>query len=245
MKKYCAILLVIALLVSAVFLTYALAEAPAAPEQSAPLVDLTGALVAVLLLVFEFLLAWIARVIVPPIKAWLRTHTTEKERGLLWDAICKLVDAAEQIITGPAMGERRMAYVQAGLRQRGLTIDVDMIEAAVRRMKQNTRITFADAFDIGKGLDGDEIEPIPVDKNGEPDLNIDHWSLDQIKGFFKINGFDDTGLTTRDEYMDFLVSQAEPPRDADVPAPARAVKDYCELDEDGNPIPEEPQSGNE
>lgn len=250
MKKIVSILLVMVLLVIGAFLAYALAEASATPAQSAPLVDLTGALVAVVLVVFDFLLAWIAKVIVPPIKEWLGTHTTEKQRGLLWDAICKLVDAAEQTIIGPGQGAKRLAYVEAGLQQRGFTVDNDMIEAAVRRMKQNTRITFADVFDIGKALNGDEIEPIPVDENGEPDLNIDHWSLEQLKGFFKCNGFDDSGFTTREEYIDFLTNppQEAPQEPQEAACEECKVKDYCDLDEDGNPIPEPqeaPQSMNE
>jgi len=273
-KKIVSILLVMVLLVCGAFLTYALAEAPApaAPAQSAPLVDLTGALVAVVLVIFDFLLAWITRVIVPPIREWLGTHTTEKQRGLLWDAICKLVDAAEQTIIGPGQGARRLAYVEAGLQQRGFTVDNDMIEAAVRRMKQNTRITFADVFDIGKELNGDEIEPIPVDENGEPDLNIEHWSLEQLKGFFKCNGFDDSGFTTREQYMDFLTNPpqsgpvfrvtpeeleavnavrdklhkdvAEEPQEAPQEAEESACngKDWCDLDENGNAIPEAPEA---
>lgn len=183
MKKLLALVLVISLLLLGAFFAYALAEAADTTPSSAPLVNLTGVVVAFVLAGFDFLLAWIAKVIVPPIKQWLNTHTTEKQKGLLWDAITELVDAAEQIITGPGMGERRMAYVEAGLAQRGFTVDRDLIEAAVRRMKQNTRIIFADAFGAEVNVepdgcgekdycelddDGNEIKPDPPEAPQSP-----------------------------------------------------------------------------
>ena len=147
MKKFISILLAVALLLCGAFLTYALAEAAEGGEKAAPLVDLTGVVVAVAVAAFDFLLAWIARVIVPPIKAWLGTHTTEKQRGLLWDAVVKLVDAAEQTIRGPGKGEQRLEYVIAGLMERGFVVDKDLIEAAVKQMNDKMLATFIDAFD--------------------------------------------------------------------------------------------------
>ncbi len=145
MKKYIAMLLVVALLVCGAFLTYAMAEA-AAPT-TGPVVDLTGLVIALLLAAFEFLMARFARVLIPPAKAWLEAHTTEKERSLLWNAVCELVNAAEQIIKGPDMGAKRKAYVEAGLAQRGLKVDTDMIEAAVKQMNDRMLATFVDAFE--------------------------------------------------------------------------------------------------
>ena len=151
MKKVLIILLAGALLLcSALF--PAVAEVAEGGVKAGPVVDLTGVVIAVLLAVFEFLMARFAAKIIPPAKAWLQAHTTEKERGLLWNAVCELVDAAEQIIKGPAMGEQRMNYVQAGLRQRGLAVDVDMIEAAVKRMKDRTFATLAEGLEIKEGV---------------------------------------------------------------------------------------------
>lgn len=157
MKKLLAVLLAAVLLLGILTLTCAVAEA--AEAHAAPLVDLTGVIIALLLAAFEFLLAWIAKVIIPPIREWLKTHTTEKQRGLLWDAICKLVDAAEQTIIGPGKGAQRLAYVEAGLMQRGFTIDDDLIEAAVRRMKTNTGLVFAEAFEAKTEPPEDPEEP--------------------------------------------------------------------------------------
>lgn len=87
MKKLLALVLVISLLLLGAFFAYALAEAPDTTPSSAPLVNLTGVVVAFVLAGFDFLLAWIAKVIVPPIKQWLNTHTTEKQKSLLWPVL--------------------------------------------------------------------------------------------------------------------------------------------------------------
>ena len=191
MKKILAVLLAVTLILSGAFFAYALAETAEDAPRAAPMVDLTGVIIAVLALVFDFLLAWIARVIIPPITGWLDENTTEKQKGLIWDAITKMVDAAEQIIIGPGQGARKMAYVQAGLQQRGYTVDTDMIEAAVKRMNDRTKLMIGSTFDLSD---------LPDDEEGT----------------------------------------AEPEKETGC-----GVKDYCELDENGNPIPEEPQSVNE
>ena len=181
MKKILAVLLAVMLLMCSAFLACALAEAAEPTPRAAPLVDLTGVVVAVVLVIFDFLLAWIARVIIPPIKKWLETHTTEKQRGLLWDAVTSLVEAAEQTILGPGRGKERLEYVVAGLMKRGFTVDLDMIESAVKTMNDKAKQAFREAF-----------EPIP-------------GVLTEIKE-----------------------------READ--GQERPKKDYCDLDDDGNPV---------
>lgn len=197
MKKILSVILAFVLIVCGAFLTCALAEGGDAPA-SGPVIDLTGLVIALLLAAFEFLFARFARVLIPPAKKWLEAHTTEKERGLLWNAVCELVDAAEQIITGEHMGKEKMAYVEAGLMQRGFRVDTDMIEAAVKRLNERALQAVGETFEI------EHYGTLDLDKDGEPDLDITHWSLAQLKTFFKLNNFDDTGFTTREEYVDFL-----------------------------------------
>ena len=217
MKKILAVLLAAILILTGGLLAYALAEAPAVPA-AGPTVDVTGLVIAVLLAAFEFLMARFARVLIPPAKAWLEAQTTEKERGLLWNAVCELVDAAEQIIKGPAMGERRKAYVEAGLRQRGLSVDSDMIEAAVKRMNDGFMSTMATAF---------KVTPEDFGGTAEQGGTVHEISPEQLAAVTE------------------LLEKLEKER-ADSPflVPA-CTKDYCELDENGNEIPEEPQSANE
>lgn len=44
-----------------------------------------------------------------------------------------------------------------------------------------------------------------VDENGEPDLNVENWSFDQVKAFCKLNSIDTTGCVTREDYENALV----------------------------------------
>ena len=154
MKKYLSILLCAMILATILCAPYVLAEnlePPATPDVPAPItytVNLTGLIVAILVAFFEFLLAWLLKAVIPPLKAWLAVHTTEKQRRLIWDAVCRLVEAAEQVIKGPGLGERRMAYVKAGLQERGFTVDTDMIEAAVKRMNDRAASEISHALEI-------------------------------------------------------------------------------------------------
>lgn len=260
MKKLLIILLAGALLLcSAMF--PAVAEGAEGGVKAGPVVDLTGLIIAVLLAVFEFLMARFAAKVIPAVKEWLNAHTTEKERGLLWNAVCELVDAAEQIIKGEAMGEQRMNYVQAGLRQRGLTVDVDMIEAAVKRMKDRTFATLAEGLEIREGnVETTKTTETEVEIDDYPHLPpLEEWPLEMIVAFTRDNGIPHDGCETKEEYIEAIVRAvkengettssapdgAPSPEGEGYAAEGCAVKDYCELDEDGNPIPEEPQSGNE
>ena len=237
MKKLLALVLVVAIFLCGAFFIYTLAESADPAPRAAPLVDLTGAFVAVVLVVFDFLLAWIARVMIPPIKEWLKIHTTEKQRNLIWDAICKLVDAAEQTIKGPGQGAKRLAYVEAALIERGFSIDDDLIEAAVKRMKDRTGLVIGEAFGAAEDDAVKDVAPIPLDDKGEPDLEITHWNVAQLKTFCELNDIPSFGCVTKEDYIaaiehGTIMSASE----------AHQQKDYCDLDDDGNPIPEQPQS---
>lgn len=155
MKKMIVTLLVIALAMYWALMAYAVAEDTAA---AAPMVDITRVLTAAVLFIFDIVLAWIARVIIPPVKAWIEENTTEKQRGLMWDVVYELVAAAEQLIQGPGQGEKRMAYVKSKLRERGLDVNVDMIEAAVRQMNERLMGLAGEALGTGAEPDQNEAE---------------------------------------------------------------------------------------
>ena len=197
MKKLFAVLLILALLLCGAFLAYAIAETAEGSPAGRPLVDLTGVLVAVVLLVFDFLLVWIARVIIPPIKTWLQAHTTEKQRGLLWDAVCKFVDAAEQTILGPGRGKERLEYVVSGLEDEGFTVDFDMIEAAVKRMKERMAATVHEAI-LAETEDGYDLPP------------LEEWPLEMIVDFCRLNDIPHAGCETKDEYIEAIVAGGRP-----------------------------------
>lgn len=73
-----------------------------------------------------------------------------------------------------------------------------MIESAVKRMNERAMYSAGEAFNI------ENVTTLDLDNDGEPDLDITHWSLAQLKTFFKLNNFDDTGFSTREEYVDYL-----------------------------------------
>ena len=213
MKKILIMILCAALLICGAFFAWAMAEGT--DNAPAPLVDLTGVVVAVALAAFEFMLAWIAKVIVPPIREWLEAHTTEKEKNLLWDAVTKLVDAAEQTIRGPGQGEKRLAYVEAGLRERGFSIDTDMIEAAVKRMNDRAMAAIGEAFGVTSEIK--DAVPVPVNEDGEPDLEISHWNAAQLRSFCELNDIFHDSCVTKEDYIDAIVKAATPLEDSEAP----------------------------
>lgn len=251
MKRFTAILLAVILLAGMILMmggmiAYALAEA-AEPAPGVPLVNLTGVIVAALALVFDFLLAWIAKVMIPPIKAWMKQNMTERQHGMAWDLICKLVDAAEQIITGPGMGTSRMDYVKQALLDRGVEVDTDLIEAAVKRMNERMMHTLEEGLGVNpaQSTDDEEID----DEYSLPPL--EEWPLEMIVDFCKGNGIACTGCQTKKEYIQAIIGAAKQTLDEPLPVhdsstgattleAARAMlglepdapagKDYTELD---------------
>lgn len=147
MKKIFAFLLAMMLLT--VFCFTCLAETPAAPAQpTAPLVDLTSLVVAIVVLIFEGLMAWLLHAIIPPAKKWLDSHTSKNQQTVIWNVVKRMVEAAEQIITGEGKGDEKLAWVEAQLRQRGYNIDRYAIEAAVKEMNDKSLTAIAEELGI-------------------------------------------------------------------------------------------------
>lgn len=127
--------LFVALLIIAVIISFAaVALAESVPASGGFQINLTGVIVSLLVLLFNVLLAWIAKVVVPPLKEWLAAKTTTEQRGLMYTFVKELVAAAEQTIVGAGLGSEKMQYVIDGLKAKGITVDIDMIEAAVKEM---------------------------------------------------------------------------------------------------------------
>ncbi|MBR3239169.1 MAG: hypothetical protein IKF99_12095 [Oscillospiraceae bacterium] len=147
MKKIFAFLLAMMLLT--VFCFTCLAETPAAPAQpTAPLVDLTSLVVAIVVLIFEGLMAWLLHAIIPPAKKWLDSHTSKNQQTVIWNVVKRMVEAAEQIITGEGKGDEKLAWVEAQLRHYGYGFDRYVIEAAVKEMNDRSLAVIAEELDI-------------------------------------------------------------------------------------------------
>lgn len=150
--KLFVVLLVIAVAIS--FPAVALAESTAASAEFQ--INITGVIVSLLALLFNALLAWIAKVVVPPLKEWLAAKTTSEQRGLMYTFVKELVAAAEQTIVGAGLGGEKMQYVVDRLKEKGIEVDIDMIEAAVKEMNDTAEkklLSFLDTIEI---LDGED-----------------------------------------------------------------------------------------
>lgn len=147
MKKFFALVLAaLMILTVAAFPLVGFAE-EAAPAQPIT-INLTGIVVAIIGLIFNFLLAWLGKKVVPPLKKWLEEKTTTEQRNAMWNVIVKLVEAAEQVI-GAGKGSEKMQYVKDALLAAGYEVDVDLIEAAVKEMNDKV----LDAIEYGFSLD--------------------------------------------------------------------------------------------
>jgi len=146
MKKILAFLLAAMLLIVLTFTC--IAEVAAEPEPTTHTVNLTALAVSIIALIGEALLAWILKAIVPPAKKWLDSHTTKNQQTIIWNVVKRLVEAAEQIITGEGKGDEKLAYVESWLKQYGYDVDRFVIEAAVKEMNERSIKNIAKELDI-------------------------------------------------------------------------------------------------
>ena len=146
MKKFLSLILAAILL--AVFCLSCMAETAAEPTPMFT-VNVTQLVIAVLAVVFNVMLAWIIKAIIPPVKTWLDEHTTTEQQTRAWTMIKWLVEAAEQTITGYAKGSERLDWVISELKARGIEVDRALVEAAVKEMNDKAKA------DIDLAIKGD------------------------------------------------------------------------------------------
>ena len=145
MKKILAVLLAIMLVL---FMFVAVAAAETGQPYIPVKIDLTKLVVAILFFAFDFLLAWLVKAVVPPLKEWLKEHTTKTQRENIWNIVVRLVEAAEQTIKGEGMGANRLAWVERQLDSFGVTVDRSVIEAAVKEMNDKLLWAIEDNLDL-------------------------------------------------------------------------------------------------
>ena len=125
-----------------------------AAEPAVVTVDLTGAVVALVRLVFYILMAWLGKAVVPELREWLQARATAEQRAALWDVVVKLVEAAEQLF-GAGVGDDKREYVASELRRAGYSVDFNLIEAAVKEMNDKA----LDKLKEGLGVHAESEEP--------------------------------------------------------------------------------------
>lgn len=87
-------------------------------------IDLTALINAVLIL--------LATIITGYLIPWIKANATLKQREKLAAIVETLVFAAEQIY-GSGWGQDKLRYVENKLREQGYTVDIDLIEATVKK----------------------------------------------------------------------------------------------------------------
>ena len=127
MKKYLTLLLIAAILAIPV-----VAMAEVASEPAAPVIDLTILINGLLTLI----LGWIARYVVPFLKARLK----DWQFDALYRTTAFIVESAEQQF-GPGKGRDKLEYATKRLMEKGYAVDLDMIESIVRGLRENLKPT--------------------------------------------------------------------------------------------------------
>lgn len=106
----------------------------------------------------------LATIITCKLVPWIKAKTTSEQQSYLTAVVKTLVYAAEQIY-GSGMGQEKMDYVIDHLHNRGLTVDLAQIEAAVRE-------NFGHMMQGDAGEGEDEDEPV-LDCTGSDDPDED------------------------------------------------------------------------
>ena len=95
------------------------------------MIDLTPIINAAIVLlagiITAFVLPWVKEYVLP----WIAANTTEKQRNVLCGLYKTAVYAAEQIY-GSGYGRDKLEYAKNYIRDKGYTVDYDLIEATVR-----------------------------------------------------------------------------------------------------------------
>ena len=95
------------------------------------MIDLTpifnAAIVLLAGIITAFVIPWVKTYVLP----WIAANTTEKQRNILYGLYKTAVFAAEQIY-GNGYGQDKLEYAKNYIRDKGYTVDYDLIEATVR-----------------------------------------------------------------------------------------------------------------
>ena len=133
--------------------------------------------------IFQAIIALLAAIITWKVIPWINARATKEQKANLRAAIRVLVYAAEQIY-GAGKGAEKLDYVIERLKEKGYTVDRGEIEAAVY-----------EAFN-----------DISIDL---PDTEIEHWSIEELRKFCKLNGIDASACESKQDYLDLIAGAGE------------------------------------
>ena len=83
--------------------------------------------------ILQAVIGLIAALITIKVIPWIKARTTAEQQALLLATTKTLVFAAEQIY-GAGGGKDKLMYVKGKLREKGFSVDIDVIEAMVKEM---------------------------------------------------------------------------------------------------------------
>ncbi len=83
--------------------------------------------------ILQAILGLAAALITAKLIPWIKSKTTAAQQSTLAMVTDVLVYAAEQVY-GAGNGKQKLEYVAEKLQERGFEVDIDTIEAAVRKM---------------------------------------------------------------------------------------------------------------
>lgn len=180
---------------------------------------------------------------------WIKAHTTTEQQTQLRAAVRVGVYAAEQIY-GAGQGHYKMQYVKQWLKEQGFDVDDTEIEAAVKELLNQFRDGNMFDLDEGEGEDIDDdipaapevnyapakAEPSPVmigREAGQPPIDAPVQPIQEgaAAGATSDSRFQSEAADTGSHGAVGPFGPGQPTR-----------KDWCDLDDDGNPVPDEPQS---
>lgn len=104
--------------------------------------------------ILQAVIALLAALVTYKLVPWLKSKTTAQQQETLARMVDVLVYAAEQIYTSD-QSQAKLMYVKQQLKDRGYVVDLAQIEAAVRRMNEQSNHL---AVGIGEELETDDIE---------------------------------------------------------------------------------------
>lgn len=87
--------------------------------------------------ILQAVIALLAALVTYKLVPWIKSKTTAQQQETLARVVDVLVYAAEQIYTS-SQSQAKLEYVKQQLKERGFDVDIAQIEAAVRRMNENT-----------------------------------------------------------------------------------------------------------
>ena len=107
--------------------------------------------------VLEALLALLATLITVKVIPWIKARTTNEQQYKIEAAVRTAVFAAEQVY-GAGNGREKLLYAQRYLHNKGFTVDIEDIEAAVK-MHFGKLDLIADDSDESEDPEADADEP--------------------------------------------------------------------------------------